>query len=255
MIDIHNHIIYGVDDGSRSLEESMEMVGLYKKAGFDKIIATSHFDRSRFMVDANEIRQKCEILNAEIARNEIDFKIYPGHEIQVEPNTTKLINDKTLNTLADSRYVLLELSFLNPPLFLKDLIYNLQLEGYVPIIAHAERYSYVKKNIDYLLDFIKMGALIQANYSSISKDDTLKIMLERNMVHILATDAHQSEWRSPDIREYKNEIVDIIGESKFETLATTNPSKIINDEYISSAYDEIRIVEKKKSIFNFWRKK
>lgn len=255
MIDIHNHIIYGVDDGSRSLEESMEMVDLYKKAGFDKIIATSHFDRARYMVDANEIREKCQILNAEIARNNIDFKIYPGHEIQVEPNTTKLINDKTLNTLADSRYVLLELSFLNPPLFLKDLIYNLQLEGYVPIIAHAERYTYVKKNIDYLLEFIKMGALIQANYSSISKDATLKTMLERNMVHILATDAHQSEWRSPDIREYKNEIIDIIGETKFETLATTNPSKIISDEYISSAYDEIRIVEKKKSIFNFWRKK
>lgn len=255
MIDIHNHIIYGVDDGSRSLEESMEMVDLYKRAGFDKIIATSHFDRSRYMVDADEIRKKCEILNNELAKNNIDFKIYPGHEIQVEPNTTKLINDKTLNTLADSRYVLLELSFLNQPLFLKDLIYNLQLEGYVPIIAHAERYSYVKKNIDYLLDFIKMGALIQANYSSISKDDTLKTMLERNMVHILATDAHQSEWRSPDIREYKKEIIDIIGETKFETLATTNPSKIINDEYISSAYDEIRIVEKKKSIFNFWRKK
>ena len=254
MIDIHNHIIYGVDDGSRSLEESMEMVGLYKKAGFDKIIATSHFDRARFMVDANEIREKCQILNAEIEKTKIDFKIYPGHEIQVEPNTLKLINDKTLNTLADSRYVLLELPFINPALFLKDLIYNLQLEGYVPIIAHAERYPYVKKNIDYLLDFIKMGALIQANYSSI-KDVTLEIMLERNMVHILATDAHQSEWRSPDIREYKNEIIDIIGETKFETLATTNPSKIISDEYISSAYDEIRIVEKKKSIFNFWRKK
>lgn len=91
--------------------------------------------------------------------------------------------------------------------------------------------------------------------ASISKIFYAKTMLERNMVHILATDAHQSEWRSPDIREYKNEIVDIIGETKFETLATTNPSKIISDEYIPSAYDEIRIAEKKKSIFNFWRKK
>ena len=254
MIDIHNHIIYGVDDGSRSLEESMEMVGLYKKAGFDKIIATSHFDRSRFMVDANEIREKCEILNAEIAKNNIDFRIYPGHEIQVEPNTTKLINDKTLNTLADSRYVLLELSFLNPPLFLKDLIYNLQLEGYVPIIAHAERYSYVKKNIDYLLEFIKMGALIQANYSSI-KDDTLKTMLERNMVHILATDSHQSEWRSPEIGKSKKAIIDIIGEDKFNILSQVNPAKIIADEYIPSSYDDIKMVEKKKSIFNFWRKR
>lgn len=254
MIDIHNHIIYGVDDGSRSLEESMDMVRLYKEAGFNKLIATSHFDRSRYMTPADEIRNKAKILNEEIKKNNIDFEIFPGHEIQVEAHTLKLINDKTLNTLADSRYVLLELPFISPPLFLKDLIYNIQLEGLVPIIAHAERYSYVKKNIDYLLEFIKMGALIQANYSSINSD-TLKTMLERNMVHILATDAHQSEWRSPDIREYKREIIDIIGEDKFKTLSETNPSKIIEDEYISSSYNEIKTIRKKKSIFNFWRKK
>lgn len=254
MIDIHNHIIYGVDDGSRSLEESMEMVRLYKKAGFSKLIATSHFDRSRYMTPADEIREKATILNEEIKKSNIDFEIFPGHEIQVEANTLKLINNKTLNTLADSRYVLLELPFISPPLFLKDLIYNIQLEGLIPIIAHAERYSYVKKNIDYLLEFIKMGALIQANYSSINSD-TLKTMLERNMIHILATDAHQSEWRSPDIREYKREIIDIIGDDKFKTLSETNPSKIIEDEYISSSYNEIKTIKKKKSIFNFWRKK
>ena len=254
MIDIHSHIIYGVDDGSRSLEESMEMVRLYVANGFSKLIATSHFDRSRYMVDAGEIRNKTQILNEEIAKEGLDFKIYPGHEIQVEPNTLRLIKDKTLNTLADSRYVLLELPFMNPAMFLKDLIYNIQLEGMVPIIAHAERYIYVKKNIDYLLEFIKMGALIQANYSSI-KDDTLKTMLERNMVHILATDSHQSEWRSPEIGKSKKAIIDIIGEDKFNTLSQVNPAKIIADEYIPSSYDDIKMVEKKKSIFNFWRKR
>src|SRR5699024_2417309 len=108
--------------------------------------------------------------------------------------------------------------------------------------------------IDYLLEFIKMGALIQANYSSI-KDDTLKTMLERNMVHILATDSHQSEWRSPEIGKSKKAIIDIIGEDKFNILSQVNPAKIIADEYIPSSYDDIKMVEKKKSIFNFWRKR
>ncbi len=77
MIDIHNHIIYGVDDGARDIDESLKMVKLYQKAGFDQIIATSHYDRSRYMVDAHEIKEKVEILNEEIAGQELDFKICP----------------------------------------------------------------------------------------------------------------------------------------------------------------------------------
>ncbi|MCW6677786.1 protein tyrosine phosphatase [Anaerococcus sp. NML200574] len=257
MIDTHCHIIYGVDDGSRSLEESMKMVEIYLANGFTKTIATSHFDRSRYMVDPDEIREKAAILNAEIAKRGMDFKIYPGHEIQVEPNTVKLINDGSLNKLADSRYVLLELPFMNKALFLKDLIFNIQLEGLVPIIAHAERYAYVKENPDYLLDFIKMGALIQVNYSSIvSSQRTTRTLLERDMVHFLGTDAHQSEWRSPNIKDEKREIIDIIGEDKFKILAEINPQKILDDEYIRSGYDQIKEAKKKKrSIFDFWRKK
>ncbi len=244
MIDIHNHIIYGVDDGSRNIDESLRMIDLYKEAGFNKIIATSHYDRSRYMVDSNEIRKKVEI--------------YPGHEVQVEPGIIKKIKSGEILTLNDSRYVLCELSFVNKPNFLKDLFYNIQLEGYIPIIAHAERYPYVEKDISWLEEFIKSGALIQINYSSIkSHYETTKSLLERNMVHIIGTDAHQSEWRSPDIRSYKDEILEIVTEDKFETLATINPAKVINDQFISSGYDKIikPKEKKKKSIFNFWRKK
>lgn len=258
MIDVHNHIIYGVDDGSRDLDESLRMVELYKEAGFNQIIATSHYDKSRYMVDPTEIRQKVAILNGEIEKRKLDFKVYPGHEVQVDLDMIKKIKSKDLLSLNDSRYVLCELSFVNKPNFLKDLFYSLQLEGYIPIIAHAERYPYVENNIGWLEDFIKAGALIQINYSSIkSSHEVTRALLERNMVHIIGTDAHQSEWRSPDIRSYKDEILEIIPEDRFETLATINPAKVINDQFISSGYDKIvRLKEKKKkSIFNFWRKK
>ena len=258
MIDIHNHIVYGVDDGSRNLDESIKMVELYKKAGFDQIIATSHYDKSRYTVDANEIKEKVSIINDEIEKRTLDFKVYPGHEIQVELDMIKKIKSGNLLTLNNSRYVLCELSFVNKPTFLKDLFYNLELEGYVPIIAHVERYPYVENNIEWLEDFIKMGALIQINYSSIKSNyEITRELLERNMVHIIGTDSHQSEWRNPDIRAYKDEMLKIVSEERFEILSTINPAKVINDEFISSEYDKIIKPEKreKKGIFNFWRRK
>ena len=258
MIDIHNHIVYGVDDGSRNLDESIKMVELYKKAGFDQIIATSHYDKSRYTVDANEIKEKVSIINDEIEKRTLDFKVYPGHEIQVELDMIKKIKSGGLLTLNNSRYVLCELSFVNKPTFLKDLFYNLELEGYVPIIAHVERYPYVENNIEWLEDFIKMGVLIQINYSSIKSNfEITRELLERNMVHIIGTDSHQSEWRNPDIRAYKDEILKIVSEERFEILSTINPAKVINDEFMSSEYDKIIKPEKreKKGIFNFWRRK
>lgn len=258
MIDIHNHIVYGVDDGSRNLDESIKMVELYKKAGFDQIIATSHYDKSRYTVDANEIKEKVSIINDEIEKRTLDFKVYPGHEIQVELDMIKKIKSGDLLTLNNSRYVLCELSFVNKPTFLKDLFYNLELEGYVPIIAHVERYPYVENNIEWLEDFIKMGALIQINYSSIKSNyEITRELLERNMVHIIGTDSHQSEWRNPDIRAYKDEMLKIVSEERFEILSTINPAKVINDEFMSSEYDKIIKPEKreKKGIFNFWRRK
>lgn len=258
MIDIHNHIIYGVDDGARDIDESLKMVELYQKVGFDQIIATSHYDSSRYKVDAGEIKEKVEILNEECSNRGLDFKIYPGHEIQVELDMIKKLKSGELLTLNSSKYVLCELSFVNKPTFLNDLFYNLQLEGYIPIIAHAERYPYVEDHIEWLENFIKAGALVQINYASIkSHADTARELLERNMVHIIGTDAHQSEWRNPDISAYKDKILKIIPGEKFDNLSTINPQKVIDDEYISSDFDKIIRPEKtkKKGIFNFWRKK
>lgn len=258
MIDIHNHIVYGVDDGSRSIDESLAMVDLYMKSGFSEIIATSHFDRSRYMVDASEIRDKVSILNEKIKEKGLDFKIYPGHEIQVEVGMEKKLASGELLRLNDTRYVLCELSFVNKPNFLKDLFYNLQLDGYVPIIAHAERYPYVARDIDWLIDFIKMGALIQVNYSSIKSNyETIKSLLERNMVHLIATDAHQSGWRNPYINEYKEEILKIVSEDKFYKLSTSNPSLVLRDQFIPSEHEKILINNKKekRSIFSFWRRR
>ena len=257
MIDIHNHIIYGVDDGSRSLDESMKMVEIYMENGFDSIIATSHYDRSRYMVSPDEIREKSSILNKECQKRGLDFKIYSGHEVQIEPNILDYFEKGMVQSLNNSRFILLELPFINKAIYAKDLIYKAQLEGYVPIIAHAERYAY--SDISYIKEFIKLGALVQVNYSSMkSHKDLMEGLLKRNMVHILATDAHQSEWRSPKIGDYKEEIVDLVGDGKFEEISTTNPKRIINDEFISPNYKGIKDLDQKKpkrSIFNFWRRK
>ena len=259
MIDIHNHIIYGVDDGSKSIDESLKMVDMYIESGFSEIIATSHYDKGRYLVDPLEIKHKIDVLNRKIKEKSLDFTIYPGHEIQVDVDINTNLKEGRVLSLNNSRYLLCELSFLNKPNFLEDLFYNLQLEGYTPIIAHAERYDYVKKDPDYLAQFIQKGALVQVNYSSIKTDpETVKTLLEKNMVHILATDAHQSEWRKPDIREYINLYKEIIGDENFIKLSMTNPKKVIEDKFIDNEFvvqKEELPKKKEKKLFGFWRRK
>lgn len=254
MIDIHSHIIYGVDDGSRCLDESLKMIEIYISNGFNKVVATSHYDIDRYMVKSCKIREKVKILNEEIDKRGLDFKIYPGHEIQFHANMIDNLRNGIIQTLNNSRYILFELPFSSKPIYLKDLIYEIQLEGFTPIIAHAERYDYL--SLSFIRELINIGCLIQVNYSSIDNSyKKMKRMLEDDLVHIIATDSHQAEWRSPDISLYKDKILAIIGLDKFKELSLINPNKVINDEFIKIDYEKNEKVKRKKSIFNFWRRK
>ena len=263
LYDIHTHIVFGVDDGSRSIEESIEMIKQYIDSGFSGIIATSHYDKGRYLATKDKVLNGVEKIKEELERQNIDFEIYPGNEIQIDTDTIKDINDGKVMRLNNSRYVLCELPFLTKPNYAENLFYEMQLNGWVPIIAHAERYSYVQEDPEYLLPFIKSGCLVQMNLSSLNRPDSRDVsykLLERNMVHLLGTDAHQSKWRSPEVKEEIEKIKTIISEEKFELLLSTNPRKVIDNKKISSDYNEIR-QEKKDNLksdkkdrkwFKFW---
>lgn len=252
MIDIHNHIIPGVDDGSVSIEDSMEMVRQYIASGYKGVICTSHHYPQRYDVTAEMVKDGIKLLEKECSNQGLAFSFFPGNEIYLDESTLSKLENNEISSLNGSRYVLIELPFLTKPHYARNLIYQLQLKGYIPILAHVERYKYVQNDVDWLLDFIKSGCLIQVNINNIDENKTsneyitLIKLLRRNMVHFIATDAHRSTWRSPEVSKELKLFKELLGDDEFQRIVYVNPVKVVSDEFISSEYDKVIFEDKKE---------
>ena len=187
MIDIHSHLVYGVDDGSKTIEDTIYMLKEAKKVGFTDIICTPHYMESNYEVPCNEIFNR--ILNVQKLTEEINIKIHQGNEIYANENIIEYIKSKQAMSLNNSRYVLIEFPMQNKPMNIDQVIYLLLQEGKTPIVAHPERYSYVRETPNMLLEYIEQGVLFQTNYGSIigvygnEIKETAKKLLTHNMIH------------------------------------------------------------------------
>lgn len=262
MYDIHNHLIFDVDDGAKSIEESILMIEQMIESGFKGAITTSHYDKGRYVVEAKVIKEKISILRDELLRRNIDFKLYPGNEVQIDEMTIGDLEAGKIMTMNESKYVLSELPMIAIPHYAKNIFYEMQLSGYVPIIAHPERYIYIQKDLEILVDYIRSGCLVQMNLNSLTNDcsETAKEMVNRNMVHFVGTDAHSSKWRNGKVGEELIVLREMVGEEKFNLLTKINPRKIIDNDFVSGNVEEIVEEEKKtdnkkvkKKWYKFWR--
>ena len=217
MIDIHTHILPNVDDGSKSLEESIELLKSEVENGVNKVILTPHQNA--------RIKTKDELINKFIEfKKEINFiDIYLGSEIYYYENIIDdLINNNVL-TINNTKYVLIEFST-KTETNIADIIYEIVLRGFKPIVAHIERYPYLKLE-DYLA--IKQnGGLIQINASAI--DDKyykkrVKILLKNRLIDFVASDCHNIKSRNVDFNKIKKLI-----ENKYNDQF----DHIFNDDFI-----------------------
>lgn len=235
MIDVHSHIIPNVDDGSDSVETTFKMIEEAKNAGFTDIILTSHFLLNHYETKAEELifwRKKIqEIMDS---RN-YEINLHSGMEIYISNQMQDLIKEKRLLTLANSRYMLIELPISSTVKYLDYVIYTLQSLSIQPIIAHPERYKYVQENPDLVEEYIEKGALIQCNYGSIEElygkaaKKTIKTLLKRKQVHFLGSDCHREKSIYLVIPQAIKKIKRIIGEDEFYKISTINPNKILED--------------------------
>lgn len=237
MIDIHTHIIPKVDDGANEYKESYEMLKRAYEMGFTDIIATSHYMDGNYVADAKKREELIESLNSYLKDNNINIKLYLGNEIYIVLDILKLIEEGKASTLANSRYVLFEIPMNTNVLFFNECIFELKSKGYIPILAHPERYKVVKENPNIVSKWLERGLLMQSNYTSIIGEygneakKTVKKLLKSNMVQFLGTDAH-SEGKYEKVKEAIKQIEKCIGKEKLEELTTINPRHIINDEEI-----------------------
>ena len=234
MIDFHSHILPNIDDGSRSIEQSIEIVNEAKNAGFTKIISTSHYLEDYYECEEQE-RTK---LLKQLQDNVQGIELYLGNEIYITDNMIQLIKDKKASTINNSRYVLFEFPLSAKAMNDKEVIYRLIEQGYVPVVAHPERYKNVQEDPEYVEDLAEMGALFQANYGSIigmygdKAKKTLKYLLKNGLICFFGSDVHRPEQVYDKMPKILKKLRKILSEEKVEQLTTINPQKALNNETI-----------------------
>lgn len=201
-VDLHCHILPGIDDGARNLEESIEMAQMAVEDGIGHILCTPHHLNGRFENNRNEVIEKVAMLQEELDRQNIPLELYEGQEVHLNeeiPNQLRAGN--ILCADLSDKYFLLEFPADDIPAFAEPLINEILVMGKTPIIVHPERNAKMMKDPNRLLSFIEMGCLAQLTAPSICGHfgkkikKTAEIMLDHNMVHMVASDAHNTTTR------------------------------------------------------------
>lgn len=199
MTDVHSHILFNVDDGSNSLEESLELIKKLSASGFHNIIATPHYiDGSDYCSDNREKLRHLEVLKEAIKKEKIDVNLYLGNEIFISEDIIELVKENKIYGLNNSKYLLIELPFNNKIINLEDIFFEIKCAGYIPILAHPERYTYFQKDYK-LVDTLKENEILfQSNFSSIlgeyghGAQKLMKYMLKKKYIDFLGTDIHHT---------------------------------------------------------------
>lgn len=253
MIDIHSHLVYDVDDGSKNIEETICMLKEAYSVGFTDIIVTPHYMVDYYIKEKGEIENKINIIRNKL--DGININICHGNEIYVNSNLMNFIKEGKAVSLAGSKYILFELPMQSIPINLDEVVYLILENGYVPIIAHPERYKYVQENPNMLVDYIEKGILFQANYGSIigvygnKIKETVQKLLTHNMIHFLGSDNHRPNTIYRAMPEIIKNVNKLIGEDKQNELTTINPMNILENKDIDVEEPETI----KKSLFKFWK--
>lgn len=195
---MHSHLIPGIDDGSQSLEQSIEIIRAFKSLGYQKIITTPHIMCDYYKNTPEIILGGLEKLKAELTRLNISIEIEAAAEYNLDDGLEKIIDDKQLLTFGNN-HVLFELPFMQEPQNFQEIVFKFQTNGYKPILAHPERYSYWYKNFDKYEELRAKGILLQLNLLSLTghySPETKKIaerMVDAGLVDFVGTDCHKIE--------------------------------------------------------------
>jgi protein-tyrosine phosphatase len=237
-VDIHSHILPSIDDGSKSMEKTLAMLKIAVSEGIKTIIATPHYHEGRMKNFCHDIEENYNIVIENLNAQKCKINILPGCEIYYTHDTVKLLNDRKIPTLANSKYVLLEFSVLAEGQYINNALQEIILEGYLPIIAHIERYEKINQNLDFISDLIEMGSYVQINAASVTGEfglrykEVSKKLLKNNLVHIIASDAHSDHHRAPKLQNCAKYISKKFGEAYAREIMIDNPGKVICNEYI-----------------------
>lgn len=240
MVDIHAHILPGIDDGARDIYDTLEMAAIAADSGVTSIVATPHcnipgyFDNYFGEAYTEVFRRAQEAIH----REGIPVELLPGMEVFATPDLPDLIVDRKIMPLNQSRYILMEFDFEEDPGFASDLLRRVKEVGAKPVIAHVERYEFVQDDPQIIYEWRKRGYIIQANKGSFlgsfgrHAQHTVYRLLRHNLISVVASDAHSPYKRTPYLLEAYEKVCEEYPKKKAEHLFTNNPQNICNNQLI-----------------------
>ena len=236
MIDIHSHILPGVDDGARSIEESIKILQKAADAGVTTIVATPHVldvpSKSEWQGVSNIFNQ----LKQRIVQENIHIEMILGAEVFISPDLPQSIEENRELCINNGSYVLLELPVLEIPPFTMQTIFELLIKGIQPIVAHPERYFEIQKDVTKLYKLVKRGVLTQLNCGSLlgrygkRVQKTARTLLKHNLIHMIASDIHSIPDGSYPLSQGVSIAAEVVGMKRAMDMVSVTPEKVINSE-------------------------
>lgn len=240
MIDLHCHLLPGLDDGAAELSVALDMARMLCADGVTVVACTPHILPGLYHNDGASIRSAVGDLQRALDDTGIALRLVEGADVHLAPNLVAGLRDGRIPSLAGSRYVLVEPPHHVPPPRLEQAFFELLVAGYVPILTHPERLTWIGSHYAIMHRLARAGVWMQVTAASLTGDFGRqaeywgKRLLEDRIVHILATDSHDAVYRPPSLGRGRDAAERIIGAQEAEHLVLTRPSGVIANHPPSS---------------------
>jgi protein-tyrosine phosphatase len=244
MTDLHCHILPGLDDGAQTLQDALDMARLAAVSGVNAIVATPHCNlphgkNQNFLSD--DLLQAIAAFRQALHDASIPLRLYGGAEVFCTPETSNLLKEQRLLPLAGSRYLLTEFYFDEAPEFMEECFTAIGEQGFIPVIAHPERYEAVQRAPEMTMRWFHKGQVIQLNKGSIlgrlgpHAQQTARWILERGLAHVVASDAHSANIRTPHMAQVRRHLEEVYDPQYAKILLSINPGRIVRDQNVLDA--------------------
>ena len=234
MVDIHNHLLYGIDDGSKSLEDSIDVLKDLEMVGITDIILTPHFiPDSSYSNPRSDNLKRLEVLKEELKKNKIAINLYLGNELFMDDNLLDYLNSNMASALNNTNYLLIELPMSGEYPGYQEVFKYILNKGYKIILAHPERYISFQEDFNKIYELEDMGVYFQGNIDSIvgkygpAAEKVIIRLLKENLLSFLATDIHHKKHDYNRWDKAKRIALNYVSEEVYDTLTRINPSQLV----------------------------
>ena len=237
MIDIHSHLLFGVDDGSRTLEESVHVIKKLSEVGYTDIILTPHYiNDSTYVSTREENLDVLKRLKVGLIRNNVNVNLYLGNEIYIDSEIANLLKNNIISSLNDTKYLLIELPMSGENEIYYDIFLDLINMGYKVILAHPERYISFQKDFNKIYELKELGVLLQSNVGSVLGDygrgakKTIKRLLKENLITFMGTDIHHNKEEYTFVLKAKKKMGKYLTQKQINNIFENNAKVLLNEK-------------------------